>query len=210
MKSLMKCGVTSGLLACLMLSGCLSSTGGSQEMSAVKAHKNYVPISMHREVTALTQAGGTFYQIGRYATIILPSDKLFEPATHETTSEADALIAMAASIMKTFPGENVLVTAHTDGMDSELWEAKLSYAQAKVVALKLFEFGALPTDQLANFHYAGMADTQPIADSRQAKGMAMNRHITITLYPRSEQAKVQADVSQQGAGKMKALTPEGH
>jgi len=158
---------------------------------------------------ALRAQGGFAYQMGDYITIILPSDRLFFPGTDQVIEHGDALIKTTIPMIKKFPKHDVLVTAHTDGVGTKLFQAKLSYQQARVVLMKIWAAGALPNSALSHYHYAGMADTQPVAQGQSANRAALNRYVAITLYPRDKQALIEAHVQQAGFGEIKPITYEG-
>ena len=140
---------------------------------------------------SIQAAGGVVFQLGDYITVVVPADSLFEPATSDVLPSAGKLLTQIAGIAKAYPESNLMVTAYTDGVGSELRQAKLSFQQARKIALALWQQGGIPNDKLAEYKFAGLADTQPIASGNTARDLGINRRVAITFYPDKEKAAME-------------------
>lgn len=155
--------------------------------SDVAAHFYWPPSrSLSNDIRA---AGGEIYQAGSFVTIVIPDDALFEANTAVLLPGGYDLIEDIAKIIIRFPNENVIITAHTDGIGSELYQAKLSHQQAQLMAMVLWQQQEIDLKIFKRFKYAGMADALPITEDPSAYGQALNRRIQITLYPSQAMAE---------------------
>lgn len=137
-------------------------------------------------VDNIRAVGGEVYQAGSFVTVVLPADALFEPSTTNLLPNGEELIVDVAKIIARFPGENVVITAHTDNVGSELSQAKLTRSQAQFVAIFLWQQDDVDLKTFQRFKYAGMAGAQPITDDPSAYGESLNRRVQITIYPTQE------------------------
>lgn len=137
-------------------------------------------------VNNIRAAGGEVYQSGSFVTVVIPVDAVFEPATSVFLLNADKLIIDVAKIIARFPGENVIITAHTDNIGSEFSQAKLSRQQAQLFALTLWQQDDIDLKAFQRFKYAGMGNTQAITEDSSAYGQSLNRRIQVTIYPSKE------------------------
>lgn len=164
--------------------------------SDVAAHFYWPPSKTLSE--SIRAVGGEIYQSGSFVTIVLPNDALFEENTSIFLPAAYTLIDNVAKIIVRFPDERVIITAHTDGIGSELYQAKLSRQQAQLVAMTLWQQKGIDLKIFKRFKYAGMANALPITEDPSAYGQALNRRIQITLYP--SQAMAEANLNHLLAG----------
>ncbi len=152
--------------------------------SNVGAHFYWPPAKiLTKEIRA---AGGELYQSGSFITIVLPGDALFEPSSSALLPGAYRLIEDVAKVIVRFPDESVIITAHTDGIGSELYQAKLSRQQAQLVALVLWQQDRIDLKAFQRFKYAGMSNSLPITEDTSPHGQFLNRRIQITIYPSQE------------------------
>lgn len=128
-------------------------------------------------------AGGTVYQVGDYVTIVIPSDVLFQPGKAVLTLQANKYFSAAATIIKKYPTENILVTANEAGLFSKKDDLRLSTLQAEKAAAGLFGNGINSNNAMRSIHYTGLGDKHFVADSNYGAGITANRRIQITLYP---------------------------
>lgn len=142
----------------------------------------YIPTTKSL-VDNIRAVGGEIYQSGNFVTIVIPDDALFEPATAILLPDAYGLINDVAKIIIRFPNENVLITAHTDNIGTDLYQAKISHQQAQLFAMVLWQNDSVDLKTFHRFKYAGMGNTRPITDDPSAYGQALNRRLQITLYP---------------------------
>lgn len=134
----------------------------------------------------IREVGGEVYQSGSFVTIVLPSDVLFEPGTSILLAGAYPLIDAVDKIIVRFPGQSVIITAHTDGIGMALTQAKLSRQQAQLFALTLWQQDNIDLKAFQRFKYAGMSDVLPITSDPSAYGQSLNRRVQITIYPSAE------------------------
>lgn len=166
------------------------SYGSSILMLNNKAVEFYRP-ELKSSTTRINKAGGAVYQEGDYITIVLPADSIFEPNTTEFVVGGEAVLSSCAAIIKRYPDEEVIVTTHTDGHGSDLKQAILSRNQAQATALNLWQDNAMVGKKNQDqFKYAGMSNTQPIANESTVRGQALNRRVQITIYPETSKAEV--------------------
>lgn len=145
----------------------------------------------------IRNVGGEVYQSGSFVTIVLPDDALFEPSTSILLPDAYALIDNVAKIIVRFPGQRVIITAHTDGIGLAINQAKLSRQQAQLFALALWQQDAIDLKAFQRFKYAGMGNALPITSDPSAYGQSLNRRIQITIYPSQEMEEMQRLLGQQ-------------
>lgn len=134
-------------------------------------------------VERIRAAGGEVYQAGSFVTIVLPADALFEPATANLLPGSEKLVVDMAKIIVRFPEENVIITAHTDGLGSALFQAKLTRQQAQLVAIALWQQNEINLKTFQRFKYAGMGGMQPITNDPSSYGASLNRRLQVTIYP---------------------------
>lgn len=149
--------------------------------SDVKANA-YLPLTSSL-VSDIRSVGGEVYQSGSFVTLVVPSDALFEPNTSVLLLHKEALIFDVAKIIARFPGENVIITAHTDDIGSEFSQAKLTRDRAQLFAMVLWQQDEVDLKMFQRFKYAGMGNTQAITEDSSPVGQALNRRIQITIYP---------------------------
>ncbi len=77
-------------------------------------------------------------------------------------------------------GSNVHIVGHTDWRGSDSYNMVLSKKRASSVKNALIEYGVSPS----RITSTGKGESEPIADNKTARGMALNRRIEVTLtYP---------------------------
>ena len=141
--------------------------------------------------------GGEVYQSGSFVTIVLPSDVVFESGTSILLPGAYPLIDDVAKIISRFPGERVIITAHTDGIGLELYQAKFSRQQAQLFALALWQQDNIDLKAFQRFKYAGMSNALPITSDPSAYGQSLNRRIQVTIYPSQEMEEMKQILGEQ-------------
>ena len=132
----------------------------------------------------------TYYELGEYVAIDLPSYQLFTPNTATFLPSAQPLLAQVVTVLARHPQNNILVTGNTSGFDRLKRENPLARQMAQQVALYLKQYG------LADTHVApaismpprieaiGYANYFPVANDITLNGISANNHIHITAYPR--------------------------
>jgi outer membrane protein OmpA-like peptidoglycan-associated protein len=164
--------------------------GSSILMLNDKAVVFYRP-ELKSSTTRINKVGGAVYKEGDYITIVLPADSVFESNTAEFVKGGEAVLSSCAAIIKSYPDEEVIVTTHTDGHGSDFKQAILSRNQAQATALNLWQDNAMIGKKNQDqFKYAGMSNTQPVANESTVRGQALNRRVQITIYPETAQSEI--------------------
>lgn len=189
------------VLMTAMVSACHSTVPDSAS-AAPKTRANYysntllsspstsvstIAYPLNRQILRhIESVGGEVYQSGSFVTIIIPNDVVFEPTKAVTLPQADAIIDDVSMIIARFPNTNVIITVHSDDIDSPLSQAKLTHQQAQLFAIRLWQQESIDLKTFQRFKYAGMGATQPLTEDASAHGQRLNRRIQITIYPREE------------------------
>ncbi len=124
---------------------------------------------------------------GATTLVTIPGEKLFASGSVRVRTEADMLLDLLATGLRSHPDHPLRVTGHTD--DTALtgrltrtypsnWE--LSTARAAAVARSLMtEYGVSPH----RFTVAGRGAFEPIADNSTSAGRSTNRRVVIEILP---------------------------
>lgn len=151
----------------------------------------YYVTTLRFTASGVTQAGGHVYQLGQYVTIDIPSDQLFEANTSDFLPQAFVILNSAADVLKRFPNNNILISAHTSGFARERFENKLSSKRAHRVSqylraqgLSLFKAEGKSMD-MRKINAIGRANKHPIAHEYTNDSLRANSHIQIISYPQS-------------------------
>jgi len=181
-----------------IISGCYSKNSVS---ASPRTHANYysntllwssdglsnMAYPLNRQIIQqIKSIGGEVYQSGSFVTIIIPNDVVFEPTKAVTLPQADAIIDDVSMIIARFPNTNVIITVHSDDIDSPLSQAKLTHQQAQLFAIRLWQQESIDLKTFQRFKYAGMGARQPLTEDSSEYGQRLNRRIQITIYPREE------------------------
>jgi outer membrane protein OmpA-like peptidoglycan-associated protein len=147
----------------------------------------YYVTTIRFDSAGIVQGGGQVFTLGDYATIVIPSDRLFDVNSSELLPEAEPILKSVVNVLNHFPDHNILVSGNTSGFGSDKRERALSEARAREVAAFLWTNGigdfkpqSLQTRKLM---YVGYGDYFPIANNITAKGIRQNSRIQITAYP---------------------------
>jgi outer membrane protein OmpA-like peptidoglycan-associated protein len=168
--------------------------------SDAAAHFYWPPAkTLTKEIRAV---GGEIYQSGSFITIVLPNDALFEPSTSSLLPGAYGLIEDVAKVIVRFPDKSVIITAHTDGIGSELYQAKLSRQQAQLVALVLWQQDSIDLKTFKRFKFAGMSHSLPVTEDTSPYGQSLNRRIQITIYPSQEMEEMKRILGNEEIGQI--------
>lgn len=133
------------------------------------------------------QAGGTVFTVGEYATINIPSDKLFDANTSDLLPEANPILASAIEVLKRYPDNNIMISGNTSGFGLSAYEKQLSEARARQVAAYLWANGINTFTKdgmtMRKLVYTGYGDYFPIANNIHNSGIRANSRIQITAIP---------------------------
>nr|WP_320050555.1 OmpA family protein [uncultured Desulfuromonas sp.] len=88
-------------------------------------------------------------------------------------------MAKAAAFIKKYPGEQILISGHTDSDGSDAYNQRLSQKRADAVKAYLINNYALDGVNLTS---KGFGESQPIADNATAAGKQKNRRVELSLF----------------------------
>jgi outer membrane protein OmpA-like peptidoglycan-associated protein len=149
----------------------------------------------------VTHVGGQVYTLGDYATIEIPSDRLFDVNTSDFLPEANPILDSVLSILNRYPNSNIMVSGNTTGFYTDKFERKLSEDRARQVAAYLWahginnfmdagsNVGGMNGDNSyrRRLRYVGYGSYFPISSTLTAEGLRENNRIQITVYPKRDQ-----------------------
>ena len=175
--------------------------GGSRSLLALAGVSGgaigYYVTTLRYDAGKIIQAGGQAYKVGNFIGIYLPSDKLFDPNTADLLPQAETLLQSAATILKRYPNNNILVSGNTSGFARTPWERRLAEKRAQQVAAALWNAGisqfkdqSLSKRQLT---YVGYGDFFPVAGDYTNKSIRQNSRIQITSYPSTRELGIAPD-----------------
>ncbi len=114
----------------------------------------------------------------------LSADLLFDFDKSDIKPAAEPELAKVATVLKSYPGAQVMIEGHTDGKGSDAYNRPLSERRAATVAKWLAANAGIGA---ANIHTRGWGKTKPIAPnskpdgSDDPEGRAKNRRVEITV-----------------------------
>ncbi len=151
----------------------------------------YYVTSLRFDSAGIVQAGGQVYTLGDYATIEIPSDRLFETNSSDLLPQADAILKSAVAILNRYDCNNIMVSGNTSGFGSARFEHRLSEDRARQVAGFLWANGVsgLKAQSLDSrkLTYVGYGNYFPVANNITNSGVRANSRIQITAYPTKDQ-----------------------
>lgn len=139
----------------------------------------------------IISAGGQVFTQGDFATIEVPTDRLFEVNTAEFLPGSTLTLDSIVSVLNRYPCNNILISGNTSGFGTSKYEHTLSEDRAKEIAAYLWVHG-ITSFQPNSFHqrklmYVGFGNYFPIANNIQIKSIRSNSRIQITAYPTTTQ-----------------------
>lgn len=157
----------------------------------VGASVGYYVTSLRFDSAGIMQAGGQVYTLGDYATIEIPSDRLFDTNSSDLLPQADAILKSAATVLNRYDCNNIMVSGNTSGFSSSRFERRLAENRARQVAGFLWAHGvtALKAQSLDSrkLTYVGYGNYFPVANTITNTGIRVNSRIQITAYPTKDQ-----------------------
>jgi outer membrane protein OmpA-like peptidoglycan-associated protein len=151
----------------------------------------YYVTSLRFDSGGIIQAGGQVFTLGDYATIEIPSDKLFDTNSSDLLPQADAILKSAVAVLNRYDCNNIMISGNTSGFGSSRFEHRLSEDRARQVAGFLWANGingfkpqSLDSRKLT---YVGYGNYFPIANDMTHSGIRANSRIQITAYPTKDQ-----------------------
>ena len=171
--------------------GTIAALGGSRAGIALGAIGGgvigYYVTTLRFDSGGVMLYGGQVYQVGDRVGIYIPSDQLFEPNTAEFLPQAESILDSAASVLKRYPDNNILISGNTSGFGRNKWERRLSEERAKRVSAYMWNAGINQFKSqdisMRQLTYVGYGDYFPIATDLTNEGIRENSRIQITSYP---------------------------
>ncbi|MFN3234607.1 MAG: OmpA family protein [Gammaproteobacteria bacterium] len=154
----------------------------SASLGVIGAGLGYYLGSLKPQARYIWKHGGEVYQVGDYVLMVLPIDSIFEPGSVQLIARNVKMLDEAGTIIRMFTDQTVLVTVSSDGVGTDLFEAKLSDQRAHVVT-HYFKYQALKLHRGQRFYAMGLGDTDPVSDLYTSRGMMLNRRVEITIFP---------------------------
>ncbi len=151
----------------------------------------YYVTSLRFDSAGIIQGGGQVYTLGDYATIEIPSDRLFETNSSDLLPEAEPILKSAVNVLNRYGCNNIMISGNTSGFGSARFEHRLSEDRARQVAgflwangISGFKSQSLDSRKLT---YVGYGNYFPVANNITNTGIRANSRIQITAYPTKDQ-----------------------
>lgn len=182
---------TGALVGAAAGAGSVALLGGSRPLIALAGlgggALGYYVTTLRYDSGGIIQGGGQVYKVGDFVGIYIPSDNLFEPNTAEFLPKAIPILESAATVLKRYPNNNILISGNTSGFARTRWERRLSEKRAQRIAAYLWDAGISQfREQSLNrrrLTYVGYGDFFPITMDYDNEGIRQNSRIQITSYP---------------------------
>lgn len=151
----------------------------------------YYTTTLRFDSGGIIQGGGQVFTLGDYATIEIPSDRLFETNSSDFLPGADAILKSAVAVLNRYNCDNIMVSGNTSGFGSAHFEHRLSEDRARQVAGFLWANGItefLPqSNDTRKLTYVGYGNYFPVSDNITNSEVRSNSRIQITAYPTKDQ-----------------------
>lgn len=128
-------------------------------------------------IKRLHAQGVQVVRLGDNVTIIIPSDRCFEPGTAGIDGDYDPALQNVAALLKTYGNVAITVTGYTDDVMDACQAQILTRAQADSIVAYMWAHGIAFQRMCA----VGRGVQCPIAQNDTVAGSAANRRIEITL-----------------------------
>ena len=120
--------------------------------------------------------------------LLLSTDQLFKMNTPHLKESAYPVLDKIVSFLRNYPQENIHISGNTDliGKNFKFNNISLSLQQAQQIAGYFWALGIHKGPTQGELTYSGDDAKYPIATNKKPAGMAMNRRIQITIYPKQK------------------------
>lgn len=123
----------------------------------------------------------TIANLPRHTLVLMPSDVLFDNATHDMTSSGEKILDTVSQYLMTYSHTQLKIRAYSDDILPYKARLALSKDQAREVAGYLWSRNIPMATQTMD--YEGKGSKDPIASNQYYTGMAKNRRVIITITP---------------------------
>jgi len=124
---------------------------------------------------------------GKFVTISLPIDYIFDTNSTELLPQAMPALRAAIKILSFYPESNIIVSGNSSGFGTQSREQRLSEQRARVIADFLWKSGVdrFKSDGMRTrrLTYIGYGNYFPISNNIRAESIRQNSRIQITGYP---------------------------
>lgn len=136
---------------------------------------------IERQVSQIETAGIQIIQHGDRVTLIIPTDRFFEPMETKVRREQKTNLELMGRFVKRFsdqyPKSIIRVTGYSDRVFNQRTQLQLSQGYADAIASYIFDAG-VSRNRLA---VQGRGSNEPIANEYQATSMALNRRVVVQI-----------------------------
>lgn len=147
----------------------------------------YYVTTLRYDSGGVIQGGGQVYKTGDLVGIYIPVHILFEPNTADFLPKAVPILDSAATVLKRYPNNNILVSGNSSGFSTTRWERQLSEKRAQRIAAYFWDAGINQFKDksfgMRRLTYVGYGNYFPIATDYSNTGIRQNSRIQITSYP---------------------------
>lgn len=134
-------------------------------------------LGYHIASQALAKYQIQWIQLGDEVTVLVPTDKFFEPGSATLLPCAFPALNELAGQLKHYNKTPMCVIGHTDNLGDECYSLWLSRMRARSLTAYLWAHG-IPS---ACMHPKGEGQYNPVANFQTVKGMRLNRYISISF-----------------------------
>lgn len=160
----------------------------------VGAAVGYYVSSLRFASGGVIQGGGQVFTLGDYASIEIPTDRIFDTNSSDFLDDAGPVLDSAVAVLKRYPDDNIMVSGNTSGFGTTKFQLKLSEARARQVSAYLWAHGISLLQNQSNkprkLTYTGYGSFFPIANDIHNDSIRQNSRIQITAYPTNAQLKL--------------------
>lgn len=195
-------GTAAGTLGGAAIGGGVAALAGASKAQILLAGLaggalGYYVSSLDFASGGVTHVGGQVFTLGDYATIEIPSEKIFDVNSADFLPEAGPILDSVVSVLNRYPHSNIMVSGNTSGYYTSKLERKISLDRARQVAAYLWAHGIInagdPDSNVGDLQgrhsytrklsYVGYGDLFPISNNITPQGVLENSRIQITVYP---------------------------
>ena len=131
---------------------------------------------------------GSIFTVGDYATVEIPTDKLFDTNTSDLYLKR-TLFLPAIEVLKRYPDNNIAISGNTSGLDQSAMKNNFPKHARQVTLLWANGINSFTKNGMTmrKLIYTGYGDYFPIANNIHNSGIRANSRIQITAIPTKAQ-----------------------